>query len=922
MGSPAILAVKITGNAGEAVKAFEHVTRKAAAFGSFVGNVAAKGVEKLWGKLTSFSSDVVNMSDSVDKFKNTLRFAGLDTSAVDKAARAARSYADETVYGLDDIQNTMAQLAANGVKNYTEITQAAGNLNAVAGGNADTFKSVTMALTQTIGAGKLTTENWNQIADAIPGASGKLQEAMRKNNAFTGDFRDAMAKGQITAEEFSKALTDLGMTDVAKQAATSTQTIEGALGNLEAAVTGGLMDVFNLVKPAVTGAMNTATTAVESFATKGVNGLKAFTTAFTGAGALETGRVMLEDIGRAGKALAGAFGALVRAVNPFTGGIKDAGDAGSAAGEMFNTLSEYVGAVSNRIQAAAGWLNRMASALRDTGAANALAGVLDRLKPLLQSVSDAAGAMARSFLPSNNAMHDAAGVGTMLGNAMRAGANLVSGALDVIRQAFDWIETHAELVRAALIALGGGFAAVKGYQALTNGFNTLAGAMKGVEKTATTVFDGIGKMQDMGGVIGSLKSMAGNLNIVKGAQAAWNGVTKAATAVQLAFNAAMDANPIGIIITAIGALVAALTWFFTQTDTGRRMWGAFMDWLKGVWESLLPVLRPIIDAIVNLWNSCVEFVKAVWEALQPILEPIAQALLDVWNMLVDAVGNIWQSVVDFIVGLWNTFSPILEPIITAIQAAWQTCGDAVRVVWETVSSAFQTICSIIGGIIDALTALIRGDFSGAANAVRGIWNAIGGFFSGLINRIAGFFANLGGRIGNVFNSAGNAVKSVWNNVVAWIQGIPGRIIGIFAGAGSWLWDAGSRIISGLWDGLKSAWGNVTSWVSGLGDWIKAHKGPPAYDAILLKGNGKLIMQGFAKGLKTGFENDVVPTIKGVNTKLSSMNFNDMIAGASAIVYQDNRTTKFDVRFDGVVTDPEATARQINRLLDDYSAKRR
>ena len=66
------------------------------------------------------------------------------------------------------------------------------------------------------------------------------------------------------------------MTDVAKQAATSTSTIEGAMGNLEAAVVGGLTDAFNLFKPAVTGGINAASTAVTSLATTGVQGLQTF----------------------------------------------------------------------------------------------------------------------------------------------------------------------------------------------------------------------------------------------------------------------------------------------------------------------------------------------------------------------------------------------------------------------------------------------------------------------------------------------------------------------------------------------------------------------------------------------------------------------------------------------------------------------
>ena len=267
MAHSAIMNVRITGNADDAVKAFEKTTTKAAAFGSAIGGLAVKGVTALWDTVKGFAGDVVNMSDSTDKFMNTMSFAGIDTKAVQAAAKETRKYADDTVYGLDDIQNTTAQLAANGIGNYMELTEAAGNLNAVAGGNADSFKSVAMMLTQTAGAGKLTTENWNQLADAIPGASGKLQEALLKNGAYTGNFRDAMSKGEITADEFNKALMDLGMTDVAKQAATSTSTIEGAMGNLEAAVTGGLTDAFNLFKPAVTGGINAASAAVTSLAT-------------------------------------------------------------------------------------------------------------------------------------------------------------------------------------------------------------------------------------------------------------------------------------------------------------------------------------------------------------------------------------------------------------------------------------------------------------------------------------------------------------------------------------------------------------------------------------------------------------------------------------------------------------------------------
>lgn len=231
-------------------------TGKFAAIAGTIGGLVSTGVSMAVDAISDLSGDIIDASDSAQKFASTLSFAGLDTSTIDQLTASTQKYADQTVYDLSDIRNTTAQLAANGVDNYANLAEAAGNLNAVAGGNADTFKSVGMVLTQTAGAGKLTTENWNQLSDAIPGASGKLQEAMKKNGAYTGDFRDAMAKGEITAEEFNKAVMDLGMTDAAKEAATSTQTIEGAMGNLEASVVNVGVQMLDAFKGPLTEAMS------------------------------------------------------------------------------------------------------------------------------------------------------------------------------------------------------------------------------------------------------------------------------------------------------------------------------------------------------------------------------------------------------------------------------------------------------------------------------------------------------------------------------------------------------------------------------------------------------------------------------------------------------------------------------------------
>lgn len=467
MAHSAIMSVLITGNADDAVKAFEKTTTKAAAFGSAIGGLAVKGVTALWDTIKGFAGDVVNMSDSTDKFMNTMSFAGIDTANVEKASKAARDYADRTVYDLSTIQNTTAQLAANGIKDYTGLTEAAGNLNAVAGGNADTFGSVAMVLTQTAGAGKLTTENWNQLADAIPGASGKLQEAMLKNGAYTGNFRDAMADGQITADEFNQALMDLGMTDVAKQAATSTSTIEGAMGNLEAAVTGGLTDAFNQFKPAVTGGINAAATAVTNLAQNGTQGLQTFFAQVKDTGAFAALQTAAQS---AGGGLQSLWTGIMAVVNAMTGGQP----AGTSFGNVLN-------AVASAAQTVGGWLKT---------AGNWISQNLDLVTPLVAAVGGAVAVVTAV----TTAMQLAAAAQALLNAVMAANP----------------IMLVITLIAALVAGLTYFFACTNTGKAVWSSFTGfLSGCVQGI----------IGFFSGLGSTIVNIFNSAAN-----GARNAWNGV--------------------------------------------------------------------------------------------------------------------------------------------------------------------------------------------------------------------------------------------------------------------------------------------------------------------------------------------------------------------------------------------------------------
>lgn len=153
---------------------------------------------------------------------------------------------------------------------------------------------------------------------------------------------------------------------------------------------------------------------------------------------------------------------------------------------------------------------------------------------------------------------------------------------------------------------------------------------------------------------------------------AWMVVTNAAKAAQLAFNLVMSANPIGLIITAIAALVAGLVWFFTKTETGKKIWSGFTNFLSSSWEN------------IKRWFS------AGWSAVGRYMDLI-------WNV----IKKVWS------------FTPI--GMITSN--------------WDKILAFFRSIPGKLRSFFSNLTNIITSPFKSAFNRIASLWNGTAGKLS-------------------------------------------------------------------------------------------------------------------------------------------------------------------------------------------------
>lgn len=514
-----------------------------------VGGLVSSGIGMAVDAIGDLTGDIIEASDSADKFKSTLNFAGLDTGTIDALTASTQTYADQTVYSISDIRNVTAQLAANGVQGFDKLAEAAGNLNAVAGGNAQTFSSVGMVLTQTAGAGKLTTENWNQLADAIPGASGKLQEAMLKNGAYTGNFRDAMEKGEISAEEFNQAIMDLGMTDAAKEAATSTSTIEGAMGNLEASVVGVGTTILDQFKGPLTSGI--------SMLAQGISGLS------------------------------GVFTGLVQTIGPILSQI----------GTTFQTAFQpVVEIVQSQLLPA---LQPLMSALQNLGNAimpiitAAIQTIAPVLSTLVSNIVQTMSVIATAVTPViNNIAALIQAVLPAIQSAFQIWGTYIQG---VINAVFPFIQTIVTSVMNVVNAI------ISTVLAAING--DWSGVWEGIQNIVSSVWNGIqsivsGAINAVSGVISSVLSGISGIfssvwNGIKGAvSSAWSGITSAVSSGVSSMMNFITSIPSRI----MGVFSGAGSWLLSA---GRNIIQGLINGIKNAIGGAISAVKDAVGGIID-----------------------------------------------------------------------------------------------------------------------------------------------------------------------------------------------------------------------------------------------------------------------------------------------------------------------------------
>ncbi len=538
--------------------------------------------------------------------------------------------------------------------------------------------------------------------------------------------------------------------------------------------------------------------------------------------------------------------------------------------------------------------------------ASYLASLKDDLKELGSSLSGAAGAVWNVISgPLSELYNQAKGQLPAIADGFKTLLHAVSGLLD-------YVSAHAD----AIIPLAKGIIAFvlasKGIGAVSAGFKALPAALDGISRSATgitTAAKGISGFvnlaTDLGGIGPALKATAGNFGIVQTAVGTFRTVTTAARTTWGLFTGLLAANPFVLVIAGITAVVAALTWFFTQTETGKQLWNSFATWFTGIWNQISTACQPALQAIGTFITQTMSQIQQIWQTGWTLITTVLQ---NVWNTIGPIIMTALTAIITGIQTFTATITPLLQAGIQNIQTIFQTAATIISTVWNglwtTITTVVQgawtiittiinTALTVIQGIIQLALAVVNGNWSAAWSAIQGIasavWGGIQGVVSAGVGMVSGVVSAACSTIRSVWAALWNGVRSivssVWGGIVGTVSNMVGRVGSVVSGiggtvrsavsgAGSWLVSAGRNIIQGLINGITgmvgSLYSSITHALSGLVDKAKNALGIHSPSRVFRDEVGVMV----GRGMALGIDDSAHVVSRSMDSLVSTMSLSD------------------------------------------------
>ncbi len=357
---------------------------------------------------------------------------------------------------------------------------------------------------------------------------------------------------------------------------------------------------------------------------------------------------------------------------------------------------------------------------------------------------------------------------------------------------------------------------------------------------------------------------------------------QAGTGVMGAFNAVMAINPFVALGIAIAAVVAGLVYFFTQTETGKKVWASFVDFLKSSWDGIVTFFSGMGQWFSDIWNGAVDGAKGIWQGLVDWFSGVVQGIQNIWNgittffttlwtTVVTGIQTAWAGVTGFFTGLWDGIVNIVTTVFTTISNLVTDAYNWFVTTFQPLISFYQSIFNLIGSIINSAFQLILAIIRGAYKLVLNAWQGLSAWFGGIFNAVRSVVSTVFSAIGGFAVSTWNVVMSVWSAISGFFSSIFNVVRGVVSSAFSAIGSFASSawgVVSSIWSAVSWFFSGIFNSVRGVVSGVFGSFGGFAYNAYnaitgVFRGLGS-----FFSGLFGGIRNTINSALGGVTSTIN------------------------------------------------------
>ena len=373
-------------------------------------------------------------------------------------------------------------------------------------------------------------------------------------------------------------------------------------------------------------------------------------------------------------------------------------------------------------------------------------------------------------------------------------------------------------------------------------------------------------------------------------------------------NAALAANPIGIVVTLIAGLVAAFVVLWNKCDWFREFWinlwtnikefcsnavaaigKFFTETMPAAIDNMVAYLSQLpsrvsewlLNTINNVSEWAVNMITKAKELGKSFLDSVVKFFSELPYKLGYLLGQAIAQVIQWGVDLYKFATTKVPEFIRKVEAYFKELPGKI---WNWLKNAMEKIKTWGSNAIDSAKDTGKKFLDNVVSFVKQLPSKVSSWLSSALSKVSSWGSDMA-------KKGKEAASNLFNNIVDTIKGLPSKLASI-----------GSDIVRGLWNGISdmSGWisGKISSFGDGVLSGIKDFFGIHSPSKVMADEVGRWIPEGIAVGIeknaKSALDSMRDLAVNSVGAARNSLTSGSVSTAGSSVVnnfYQTNNSPK-------------------------------